>query len=77
MLNFKFNFYSENDITINQEAYQDSQSQRSADHAADRNDAFSGTEIDPPPTGPPPQYNDDPSEENEQVNDLNRRFRKI
>ena len=50
--------YLENHITLNQEAYDDSQSQQAADsqsqQAADRNEAFSGTENDAAPTSPPP-----------------------
>ena len=66
---------------MNQEAYDDSQSQQAADsqsqQAADRNEAFSGTENDAAPTSPPPVYDDQP-EDNTGVNDdLNRRFRNI
>ena len=66
---------------MNQEAYNDSQSEQAANsqsqQAADINEAFSGTENDAAPTSPPPVYDDQP-EDNTGVNDdLNRRFRNI
>ena len=64
----------DNTITLDQEAYEDSQSQSQNAQAAGRSELFSGTENDPPPENPPPQYPDEQSDE-EQGDDLNRQFR--
>ena len=64
----------DNTITLDQEAYDDSQSQSQNEQAAGRSHLYAGTENDPPPENPPPVYPDEQSDE-EQADDLNRRFR--